>query len=291
MNSVLGKRPARVAAIHDLSTFGRCSLSVILPVMSAMGVQVCPIPTAVLSSHTGGLGNPEIRDLTDFMEPCLEHYGRIPVELEGVYTGFLASVEQVEHCLSFFGKYKNALHIVDPVMGDHGKSYKSCGKELQKGMMELVRAADVITPNVTEAAMLLDIPFTDRAMSGSEAKSVLVRLAALGPKRVIVTGVRMLDGTVCNVLYDSLDSSFWRVSCDYVPAAYPGTGDMFAAVLVGAILCGGSFPMALDKATKFCELSVKTTYSFGSDPMHGVMFELCLSYLTANTITGGYETL
>ena len=126
------KRPARVAAIHDLSGFGRCSISVILPVLSAMGVQVCPVLTAVLSAHTGGLGDVVFRDLTDYIHPTLEHYKKLGIDFEAVYSGFLGSEEQVGSCLEFFKAYPNALKVVDPVMGDNGKAYKTCGESLQK---------------------------------------------------------------------------------------------------------------------------------------------------------------
>ncbi len=149
------KRPQRVAAIHDLSGFGRCSLSVILPVLSVMGVQVCPVPTAVLSTHTGGLGEVVFRDLTDYIEPALAHYKELGIGFEAVYSGFLGSSAQVDACLSFFHSYPNALKIVDPVMGDNGKPYRTCTPEMQSRMAELVAVADVITPNLTEAAILL----------------------------------------------------------------------------------------------------------------------------------------
>ena len=121
----MNDRLKRVAAIHDLSGFGRCSLSVIMPTLSAMGIQVCPVPTAILSSHTGGLGEVEFRDLTDFILPCLEHYKRLELEFECIYSGFLGSEEQIDHCLAFIHTYPNALAVVDPVMGDHGKAYRT----------------------------------------------------------------------------------------------------------------------------------------------------------------------
>ena len=124
------KRPARVAAIHDLSGFGRCSVSVILPVLSAMGVQVCPVLTAVLSTHTGGFGEVVFRDLTDYIKPSLEHYKNLDIDFEAIYSGFLGSEEQVDSCLEFFKSYPDALKIVDPVMGDNGKIYSSITPEI-----------------------------------------------------------------------------------------------------------------------------------------------------------------
>lgn len=285
------KRPARVAAIHDLSGFGRCSISVILPVLSAMGVQVCPVPTAVLSAHTGGLGDPVIRDLTDYIEPALRHYKSLGIDFEAVYTGFLGSGEQVDCCLEFFKEYPGALKIVDPVMGDNGKPYRTCTQELRRRMKELAAAADIITPNITEAAMLLDEAYPAAPLTRSEAKSMLLRLSQMGPKRVVVTGTELAEGGLSAVGYDGENSSFWYVPCEYIPVNYPGCGDIYASVLIGAELSGASLPIAMARAGDFAELCVKTAYSYGSDPRYGVMLESVLGKLIKNEIVGDFRAL
>lgn len=285
------KRPARVAAIHDLSGFGRCSISVILPVLSAMGVQVCPVPTAVLSSHTGGLGDPVIRDLTDYIEPALRHYQSLGVEFEAVYTGFLGSGEQVDCCLEFFKVYPKALKIVDPVMGDNGRPYRTCTPELRRRMSELAAAADIITPNITEAAMLLEESYPAAPLTRSEAKSMLLRLSHMGPKRVVITGAELAQGGLASLGYDGENGSFWYVPCEYIPVHYPGCGDIYASVLLGAELSGASLPIAMARAAAFTELCVKTTYSYGSDPRYGVMLESVLGSLLKNEVTGAFRAL
>lgn len=285
------KRPARVAAIHDLSGFGRCSISVILPVLSAMGVQVCPVPTAVLSSHTGGLGDPVIRDLTDYIEPALRHYQSLGVEFEAVYTGFLGSGEQVDCCLEFFKAYPKALKIVDPVMGDNGRHYRTCTPELRRRMSELAAAADIITPNITEAAMLLEESYPAAPLTRSEAKSMLLRLSHMGPKRVVITGAELAQGGLASLGYDGENGSFWYVPCEYIPVHYPGCGDIYASVLLGAELSGASLPIAMARAAAFTELCVKTTYSYGSDPRYGVMLESVLGSLLKNEVTGAFRAL
>ena len=285
------KRPARVAAIHDLSGFGRCSISVILPVLSAMGVQVCPVPTAVLSSHTGGLGDPLIRDLTDYIEPALRHYQSLGVEFEAVYTGFLGSGEQVDCCLEFFKAYPKALKIVDPVMGDNGRPYRTCTPELRRRMSELAAAADIITPNITEAAMLLEESYPAAPLTRSEAKSMLLRLSHMGPKRVVITGAELAQGGLASLGYDGENGSFWYVPCEYIPVHYPGCGDIYASVLLGAELSGASLPIAMARAAAFTELCVKTTYSYGSDPRYGVMLESVLGSLLKNEVTGAFRAL
>lgn len=285
------KRPARVAAIHDLSGFGRCSISVILPVLSAMGVQVCPVPTAVLSSHTGGLGDPVIRDLTDYIEPALRHYQSLGVEFEAVYTGFLGSGEQVDCCLEFFKAYPKALKIVDPVMGDNGRPYRTCTPELRRRMSELAAAADIITPNITEAAMLLEESYPAAPLTRSEAKSMLLRLSHMGPKRVVITGAELAQGGLASLGYDGENGSFWYVPCEYIPVHYPGCGDIYASVLLGAELSGASLPIAMARAAAFTELCVKTTYSYGSDSRYGVMLESVLGSLLKNEVTGAFRAL
>ena len=281
----------RVAAIHDLSGFGRCSISVILPVMSAMGVQVCRVPTAVLSTHTGGLGEVAVRDLTDFIEACLEHYKRIDIGFDCIYSGFLNSQRQIDSCLDFYAAYPDALAVVDPVMGDHGKPYRTYTAEMRARMKELVNVADVITPNMTEAAMLLGTEYSHTPVTRTQAKSMLARLGEMGPRMVVITGVEMAAGEMANIGYDKENGAFWHVGCDYVPVSYPGTGDIFAAVLTGGLLRGDSLPLAIVRATRFLEIAIKTTFSYSTDTRYGVMFERALPYLTQNEILSGFSIL
>lgn len=281
-------RSAKVAAIHDLSGVGRCSLSVILPTMSAQGIQVCPVPTAILSAHTGGFGEVVLRDLTDYISPALEHYKRLGYGFDCVYSGFLASTEQIDHCLEFFGYYKNALKVVDPVMADNGKPYKTCTPELCSRMGELAAIADVITPNVTEAAMLLGENPLQAEFTAQQMKSRLARLSELGPEIVVITSV-FSDGKAYNVGYDRERSKFWRVPYNPVSAHYPGTGDVFASVLTGSLLRGDSLPIAMNRATAFLERAIKTTYSYSTDPREGIMLESCLDFLITNPTLCDYE--
>ncbi len=269
-----------VAAIHDLSGIGRCSLSVILPTLSVMGVQTCAVPTAVLSSHTGGLGDCVFQDLTDYIPKALSHYQTLGLQFNAVYSGFLGSEDQIGHCVEFLEAYPQALAVVDPVMGDHGKLYKTYTPAMCRRMEELVRKADLITPNLTEAFMLLGEEYPAAPLTLSQAKQAMVKLSGFGPRYVVITGVQMADGKMANLGYDREQNAFWRVDCNYVPVTYPGTGDLFAGVLVGSLIKGDSLPMAIDRATEFLELCIKTTYGYGTDPRMGVMLEHCLFWLT-----------
>lgn len=284
-------RPSRVAAIHDLSGFGRCSLTVILPILSVMGAQVCPIPTAVMSSHTGGLGDVVMHDLTDFISPCLKHYKSLGIDFECVYSGFLSSERQIDRCLEFYSSYPDALAVVDPVMGDHGKPYRTCTPEIRSGMSELVRVADIITPNLTEAAILLGEEYPRHPLTREQAKSMLLRLSEKGPNLVVITGTELASGEIANLGYDRERGSFWLVPCDYSPVSYPGTGDIFASTLIGGLLSGDSLPIAMNRAAKFVEIAVKITFSTGSDPRFGAMLESALPYLLQRDILNNFSIL
>lgn len=283
-------RTAKVAAIHDLSGVGRCSLSVILPTMSAQGIQVCPVPTAILSAHTGGFGDVVLRDLTNYISPALEHYKRLDYRFDCVYSGFLASTEQIDHCLEFFEYYKDALKVVDPVMADNGKPYKTCTSALCSRMGELAAIADIITPNITEAAILLGENPVQPDVSMQKIKSYLVRLSELGPKIVVITSA-FSDGKAYNVGYDREHSKFWRIPYSLISAHYPGTGDVFASVLTGSILRGDSLPIAMNRATAFLERAIKTTYSYSTDSREGIMLESCLDFLITNPTLCDYEQM
>lgn len=280
----------KVAAIHDLSGVGRCSLSVILPTMSAMGIQVCPVPTAILSTHTGGFGDVVMRDLTDYISPTLEHYKKLKLGFDCIYSGFLASTSQIDHCLEFFSSYPDALKVVDPVMADNGKPYKTCTPELRKRMGELTAVADIITPNMTEAAILLGEEPAMMPRSSSEMKSILVRLSEMGPKTVVITSA-FSGGECFNAGYDRDNNKFWKVPYVQVNASYPGTGDVFASVLTGSILRGDSLPIAMNRAAAFLELAIKTTYGYCTDQREGIMLERCLDFLMGHPNLCDYETL
>ena len=280
----------RVAAIQDISGLGRCSLTVIIPVLSAMSVQVCPVPTAVLSAHTG-YDEFVMRDLTDYMKPALEHYKKMGTRFDCIYSGFMASEEQIDHCLEFFRAYPDSLKVVDPVMGDGGKAYATYTDKLCRKMSDLVTVADIITPNLTEAAILLGEEFPTKPMLNTQIKSWLVRLSDKGNRTVVITSAELANGGMSTVGFDRENGSFWKVANDYVPAHYSGTGDMFASVLIGGILKGDSLPVAINRASAFTELCIKTTYSYQLPWTEGLMLEGQLSWLTGYQELSDYRKL
>jgi pyridoxine kinase len=271
----------RVAAVHDLSCFGRCSLTVIMPILSCMRIQVCPLPTAVLSTHLGGFSDLAFCDFTDHMPAFFHHWKKEGVTFDCIYSGFLASEEQMEvvhHFINDFSDNK-PLVIVDPVMGDNGKLYATYTPKMQEQMKTLIQKANIITPNYTEACFLLGENYQNSDCEKDRMKDWLMRLADFGPNIVVMTGIPFNKDKILNMGYDQSKDVFWEVTNDYIPAHYPGTGDIFASVLVGSLLKGESLPTAMKRAANFVALAIKASFEAGTPTREGVMLETVLPYL------------
>ncbi|SDD05809.1 pyridoxine kinase [Williamwhitmania taraxaci] len=283
----------RVAAIHDLSGFGRASLTVVTPILSCMGVQVCPLPTAVLSTHSK-FKDYHFVDLTDHLLPIIEHWERLNLQFDGIYSGFLGSFRQIEIVSDFIRRFrtKQTLVVVDPVMGDDGVLYGPMTPEIVSGMRQMISLADIITPNITEAAFLLGRPMPE-LMTEGEVKRWLLDLAELGPQIVIITSVpdQREKRHTSVYAYNKSDNRFWRVTCTYLPAAYPGTGDAFASVLTGALLQGDSLPMAIDRAVAFASLGVRASFGYGNSSNEGILLERILPSLQMPVQPSSYELI
>ena len=267
-------RSKRVAAIHDLSCFGRSSLTVVMPILAKMGIQVCPLPTALLSTH-GAYKNGTYRDLTDDMTRIIHHWKELQLEFDVIYSGFLGSGDQIDIVIDFADKFsKNSpLVVVDPVMGDEGKIYSIIDSSITKKMHKLVEIADIITPNTTEAFSLLGREYTP-ILSINDAKSVLRELANLGPKIVVLTSILSPNNNIRYTgIYDKLNNEFYFDHCEYIPVDYPGTGDAFTSVFIGSILKGNSLKKSLSVSLNFIESALKNTVNIKSDPNDGINIE------------------
>lgn len=284
----------RVAAIHDLSGFGRASLTAIIPILSSMGIQVCPIPTAILSTHTGGFEEYTFVDLTDSMEDYINHWKKLNLEFDCIYSGFLGSVKQINIVSDFvdFFADEHTLTIIDPVMGDDGKLYPTMDMDMVENMRNLIHKATIITPNFTEAAYLLGED-PNSVVDENIIKSWMIKLAKMGPKIVIITSVPEIhNDKITNVVaYNKEDNVFWKVSCKYIPASYPGTGDAFTSVLIGSLLQGDSLPIALDRGVQFITACIKASYGFNYPKREGVLLEKVLETLKLPVIVSSYEIL
>lgn len=273
----------KVAAVHDISGFGRCALTIALPVLSACGIHCCPVPSAVLSAHTGFKGV-TFRDLTDDIDPFIENWASIGVRLDGIYSGYLGSARQARQVMrlkELCGGEKTSL-VVDPVMGDNGKAYAIVGnREFFDSIKSLCSDANIITPNLTECALLLgmepDAYFDDE----NHVSEYMKRLSDMGPKKVVVTG--MERGSQLGVgFYDGEKESLGFIYHDRVPVSFPGTGDLFTSVLTGAVMGEGgrSLENAVTEAAHFVRDCALYTYEQKSPPIEGVQFEKLLYKLT-----------
>ncbi len=275
----------RVAAVHDISCFGRCSLTVIMPILSAMGIQVCPLPTAVLSTHLGGFKELAFCDFTNHMPDFFHHWKSEGIAFDCIYSGFLASAQQIDVVHQFIEEFSSnhPLVLIDPVMGDEGKLYSIYTPSMQAQMKRLVKCADIITPNYTEACFLLEESYQEQVDNIVKMKEWLISLAGFGPSIVVMTGIPFADNKILTIGYDKKQNAFWEVFSDHIPAKYPGTGDIFASVLVGSLLHKDSLPAAMDQATEFTGLAIKTTFRANTPAREGVLVEAVLPWLHSET--------
>lgn len=271
----------RIAAIHDLSCFGRCSLTIALPVLSAMGCQCCPLPTALLSAHTGFPGNTFL-DLTAEMGRIAEHWAAMDLQFDAIYSGFLGSADQVDTVARFFDTFKKSdtAVIVDPVMGDHGTAYRTCTPELCRGMRVLAENSDVITPNLTEAALLLDRPYEE--IRQSDAYEVVRRLSLGGRRSVVLTGYSSESGQTGALCFDRDSGESKAVQTPREPQDFSGTGDLFASVLAGGVARGVPLFQAAQAAADFVRDCIARTLAEGLTEQDGVDFEPLLGQLTSS---------
>lgn len=269
--------PKTVLCIHDLSALGRCSMAVIAPVLSAMGHQAVALPTALLSAHTGGLGDPAVQDCTEFGPKVLRHYQELGISFDCIYSGYLANTENQKLVEQAYEIWPDALKIADPVMGDHGRLYKGM-EEMLPGMRRICGRADVILPNLTEACLLLDKPYPEEEMTEEQKKALSDALSAYYPQS-LVTGIpagRDLECMGCG-------RQDFVVRRPHLEPNYPGTGDLFGAVMTGALLRGNALSAATDAAAGFVLDSIRHTDPT-ADPALGVWFEPLLYRLSGGDV-------
>lgn len=286
----------KVAAIHDLSGFGRSSLTTIIPIISNMGIQVCPLPTAILSTHTGGFKNFSFVDFTDNMTDFINHWKSLNLEFDCIYSGFLGSSKQiniVSDFIDYFGN-KDNLIVVDPVMGDEGNLYNTMEKDIVSKMRQLIKKADIITPNFTELCLLLNKEYKP-TISEKEIKCWIFELSKIGPNTIIVTSVpeeKNSSEKFSNVIaFDKKNNIFWKTTCKFIPTSYPGTGDSFTSVLIGSLLQKDSLPIAIDRATNFINQCIKASYGFQYPNREGILLEKMLPILNMPLVNSNYELL
>jgi len=266
---------SRVAAIHDITGVGRCGLSVAVPVLSALGHQVCPLPTAVLSTHPNRFERPYMRALGEDTVPILAHWAGEGLRFDAVYTGFMSGAEQIRAVAAGLARMRlsNGVVLVDPVLGDHGRLYGIVDDSMIDAMCMLAERADVITPNLTEAYVLLGREYADKPCSREEAAALAADLSAKYRTVCVVKGVPYEKGRRMNVMCEPQSGQTAFVEYDMVPSNYPGTGDVFASLLLGVFLHTTDMREAFRAASRVTLNLVAHTYSQRTSPREGVLVE------------------
>ncbi|MBQ7858980.1 MAG: bifunctional hydroxymethylpyrimidine kinase/phosphomethylpyrimidine kinase [Faecalibacterium sp.] len=267
--------PKRVLCLHSAAAEGRCSTSIIQPVLAAMGCQPVMLPTVLLSTHTGGLGTPARLDGTDFAAAALEHFAALGLQFDCVFTGYLATPAQAQLALRAFALWPTALKVTDPVMGDNGRAYSNITPEMADAMRALCQKADLILPNQTEACLLLQRPMPDTAapLAEADAAALAEALITLAPT-ALVTGLPMGHQLACA----AAGSEAFVYKTLRLARPFHGTGDLFAAVRIGAVLPGNALSAAADLAAGFVSAAMQATPT-DADERLGLWFEPLLGRL------------
>ena len=273
----------RVAAVHDLCGYGKCSLGVAIPVLSAAGCDVCPVPTGLFSSHTAFPGW-YMHDTTEILPDYLAAWSKIGVEIDAVYSGFLGAPEQVDRIRDLYEMYPRALRIVDPVMADHGRVYPTYTPELCAAMAELAEGADILTPNLTEAAIILGEPIGDawagEDITDAEARRLVNALLAKGTRTVVLKGIQRGDGLIRNFV-GTQDGAFFEVNNELLPYMLHGTGDLYCSCLLAAVMAGRSTEEAVRFAGNFVHDAMMVSAQQPQFQDRGVSFEPLLGKVAA----------
>lgn len=269
----------RVAAVHDLCGYGKCSLGVAIPIISAGGCDVCPVPTGIFSSHTAFPGW-YMHDTTAILSDYLTAWKTIDVELDAIYSGFLGAPEQVDIIRTLYAEHPKALRVVDPVMADHGKVYPTYTPELCSAMADLACDADILTPNLTEAAIILGEEWHGTDISDDEAKRMIDALLARGAKNVVLKGIQRVDGVIRNFVA-GVDTDIYEASNEYLPYMLHGTGDVYCSSLLAAIMAGKTLESAVDFAGKITHDAMIVSAHQPNFEARGVSFEPLLGDVAA----------
>jgi pyridoxine kinase len=265
----------RVITIQDISCVGKCSLTVALPILSAAGIETSILPTAILSTHTGGFTGYTFRDLTEDVEPITEHWKTLNLTTDAIYTGYLGSERQQQLIADIFRTFrsKDTLILVDPAMADQGKLYPAFDEAFALGMRDLCSLADLIAPNITEAAFMLQKEYPGENYDQPWIEETLRELSALGPAQVVLTGVSFEPGRLGAAAFDRTSEQFDYYFTERVEGYYHGTGDIYSSALLAAILNDKPLAEAIRIACEFTVGAIRRTRKAATDPKYGVDFE------------------
>lgn len=265
----------RVITIQDISCIGKCSLTVALPILSAAGIETSILPTAILSTHTGGFTGYTFRDLTEDVKPITEHWKTLGVKTDAIYTGYLGSEEQQQLIAGIFKDFKDSgtVILVDPAMADQGKLYPAFDERFALGMRDLCKLADIIAPNLTEASFMLEKPYPGDDYDQAYIEETLRELAALGPAQVVLTGISFTPGKLGAASYDRRLDRFDYYFTEKVEGYYHGTGDIYSSALLAGILNNKYLADSIRIACEFTVAAIRRTRDAATDVKYGVDFE------------------
>ena len=269
----------KVLTIQDISCFGKCSITVALPIISAMGVETVILPTAVLSTHTM-FKDFTVKDLTDQLVPITDHWKKEGLKFDAIYTGYLGSAEEIEIAKKIFAEFggDDTMIFIDPVMADNGKLYAAFDENYAKLNAGLCGTADIIVPNITEACFMTDTEYKE-VYDEDYVKDLLQKLAGLGSKVVVLTGVSLSEGKTGVYGLDTRTGEYFTYQNDRVNVSYHGTGDVFSSVSVGAIARGLSMKDAFRLAADYTARTIQVTEENPENPWYGVDFEATIPEL------------
>ncbi len=272
------RKQKRMAVINDFSGFGRCSLTVSLPIISAMKIQCCALPTAIFSNHTG-YDEYFFDDYTDKMKEYYSKWEKLGLGFDGIYTGFLGSVRQVAIVEDFIARFKgtDTAVIVDPVMGDNGKCYATVDDALCKELRKLLPLSTIITPNITEACILSGTAYIRHSFDENELIIIAEKLRKLGAENIVITGIERKEN-ICNFIYQS-DGSFFFSEQPCTGTPHAGTGDVFASVIAADAVNGVPFVKSVEKAAGFVGKAIELSDEMSVPVQDGVCFEEILGTL------------
>ena len=270
----------RILSVQDISCVGQCSLTVALPIISACGIETSILPSAVLSTHTGGFKGFTFRDLTDDIPGIVEHWEKENIKFDAVYTGYLGSERQIALVCDIFRRVGSAdcVKIVDPAMADHGVLYPGFDNKFAKAMATLCAAADIVLPNITEACMMVDEPYMASGYDENYIRRLMDKLLALGAGVVVLTGVSYREGEVGAAVLAKGDEKISYYFHERLSRNSHGTGDVFASAFTGALMRGRTPLEAAKLAADFTLLAMKHTFTDESH-WYGTKFEKALPML------------
>lgn len=269
----------RVAAVHDLCGYGKCSLGVAIPVLSAAGCDVCPVPTGLFSSHTA-FPVWHMHDTTAMLKDYLEAWKQVNIDIDAIYSGFLGAPEQVDRIRDLYETYPHALRVVDPVMADHGKVYPTYTPELCDAMATLAKGADILTPNLTEASIILGIEWPGQNITDTQVHEIVDGLLDLGARHVVLKGIDRGDGLIRNFVQGET-CEFAETKNELLPYMLHGTGDLFCSALLAAVMAGKDLSAATRFAGDFVVDAMKVTAHQPDFEARGVSFEPLLGKISA----------